>query len=111
MTPPALRATSPTACTDRGHREQVFGDMVNTLEEWNHEVFDAVPGEARGTRRAVQAGVGRGGESAGAVSAGSGGGAPNVKRGWGGLAGKGGRAFWGPPAGAPPTPPNRGWGR
>ena len=55
------------ACLDRGHGEQVFGDMVNTPREWSHEVSDAVPREGRGARGAMSPSAVGGGEPAGAV--------------------------------------------
>src|SRR5258708_37949925 len=54
---------------DRGDSEQAFGDMVNTHEEWTHEVFDAVPGPGRIARGALPAGVGGRCEPAPAVPA------------------------------------------
>src|SRR6266851_2571983 len=71
--PPRCRAgplpLPPLRCMDWGDSEQAFGDMVNTHEEWTHEVFDAVPEPGRISRGALPAGVGGGGEPASAVSA------------------------------------------
>jgi hypothetical protein len=54
---------------DRGDSGQTFGDIVDTLKECIHEVFDAVFRERRGSRGDLPVGAAGGRQPASAVSA------------------------------------------